>query len=352
VQSSARIQPPAPDGVTASQHQIPISSPEPREIDFSKFDLDGLEAMSESDRRAHADAMELPALGCFIRPALIGIKRVVEAYRPYVVSFMLRTAHQGEQKVLTNGKGEPADRDEVVREHLGVGVRRINQLLARTDSKSPKSKSSLTPTQDAVVQALVGQGYKPKDAVAMVKAAEGNDFDSLFRSALDYRAGGGGTGTQVNKGQEGLDDDTECDEPETSEPQTEVLRKQETLVAKPSGAVTYEDWETFWTKHPLPPASAYRRKYFAKAAANFIDRYFYSFCGSAFKKSLAMLKNKADQARANADDFARLATVLRSAAEHANLLAAVICSTVTPEASEAEALGIGPTARAGRLEDN
>jgi hypothetical protein len=116
--------------------------------------------------------------------------------------------------------------------------------------------------------------------------------------------------------------------------------------------VTYEDWESFRKKHPLPPASAYRRKYLAKAVANFVDRYFSSFCGSAFKKSLATLKGKPDQVRANADDFARIATVLRSAAEHANLLAAVISSVVNPDASEAEALGVGPTVRAGRPEDN
>jgi hypothetical protein len=149
-----------------------------------------------------------------------------------------------------------------------------------------------------------------------------------------------------------LDDDTESDEPETSEPQTEILRKQETPVTQPSGAVTYEDWETFRKTHPLPPASAYRRKYLAKAVANFVDRYFSSFCGSAFEKTLAMLKDKPDLVRANADDFARIATVLRSAAEHANLLAAVISSVVNPVASEAEAVGIGPTERGGEPEDD
>jgi hypothetical protein len=192
---SPSIQAPSPDGATAHQHQIPISSAELRETDFPKFDLSALEAMSESDRRAHADSMELPALGRFIRPALTGVKRLVEAYRPYILRFMRRTAHQGQQNVLTNAKGEPADRDEVVRELLGVGVRRINQLLATTDPKAPKPKPSLTPTQDAVVQALVGQGYKKKDAVAMVKAAEGNDFDSLFRSALSRRGGKAGMTT-------------------------------------------------------------------------------------------------------------------------------------------------------------
>ncbi len=86
---SASFQQPtlAPHGAAASQQQIPTSSEEPRESNFPKFDLAALEIMSESDRRHHADSMELPALGSFIRPALTGIKRLVEAYRPYVLSF-------------------------------------------------------------------------------------------------------------------------------------------------------------------------------------------------------------------------------------------------------------------------
>ena len=114
------------DAAAAPQEQISILGPEPREIDFPKFDLVALEIMSESERRQHADSMELPALGSFIRPARIGIKRLVEACRPYVESFMERTAHQGKRRMLTNGKGQPASRDEVVREHLGVGIRRVN----------------------------------------------------------------------------------------------------------------------------------------------------------------------------------------------------------------------------------
>jgi hypothetical protein len=116
---------------------------------------------------------------------------LVEAYRPYVQNFMERTAHQGEQKMLTNKKGEPASREEVVREQLGVGVRRINQLLAATGPEPPKlSRKRLTELQEEVVQAVVEQGFAKKDAVAMTKGAQGEDFASLFRSALSCRVGG------------------------------------------------------------------------------------------------------------------------------------------------------------------
>ena len=100
----------------APEQRISILGPEPREIDFPKFDLAKLESMSELDRRRDADSMDLPTLGTFIRQGLHGLKRLVEAYRPYVENFMERTAHQGEQRMLTNKKGEPATREQVVRE--------------------------------------------------------------------------------------------------------------------------------------------------------------------------------------------------------------------------------------------
>lgn len=54
----------------------------------------------------------------------------------------------------------------------------------------PRTRTNaLTPLQSEVAAALVGQGFKNKDAVSMVTAAEGTDFDSLFRSAQAQRAG-------------------------------------------------------------------------------------------------------------------------------------------------------------------
>jgi len=325
---SPSIQAPSPDGATAHQHQIPISSAELRETDFPKFDLSALEAMSESDRRAHADSMELPVLGRFIRPALTGVKRLVEAYRPYILRFMRRTAHQGQQKVLTNAKGEPADRDEVVRELLGVGVRRINQLLATTDPKAPKPKPSLTPTQDAVVQALVGQGYKKKEAITMVKAAEGNDFDSVFRSALAHRSGGGKTTTPAVEGEreQELDDkeDNSGDQSTGESLQESAGRTTVPGVGPTPAAVTYVDWESY--RLPTPD---FKLKYFKEATGNFTDRFRHAVQGSAFKKILTMLKDKPQQVLANAHDFGNLAAVVQGAGDNLNLLAAAITTALT-----------------------
>jgi hypothetical protein len=61
----------------------------------------------------------------------------------------------------------------------------------------PKTRTNdLTPIQGEVVTALVGQGFKNNDAILMVKAAEGQDFESLFKSALTHRTGGG-NGSEV-----------------------------------------------------------------------------------------------------------------------------------------------------------
>lgn len=181
---------------TAPAARVSIVGPELREMDFAKLNLGALEMMSESARREHARSMDLPTLANFIKPALGGVKRLVAAYRPYVEVFMVKTAHQGERKMLTNKAGKPATRDEVVREELGVGVRRVQQILAMTDPDSPPPTSGrLTPVQDAVAKALIAQGYKRKHAVAMVKAAEGNDFETLFRSVMAEHPSNGNGGT-------------------------------------------------------------------------------------------------------------------------------------------------------------
>lgn len=98
IRKRAKVQPVASEEPvrTSATPKRPISivSAGPQETDFPKFDLGKIEGMSESERRADADSMDLSALANFIRPALIGIKRLVEAYRPYVQNFMERTAHQ------------------------------------------------------------------------------------------------------------------------------------------------------------------------------------------------------------------------------------------------------------------
>ena len=91
---------------------------------------------------------------------------------------------------------------------------------------------------------------------------------------------------------------------------------------------TYQDWEN----HQIPVLD-FKLKYFADASSSFVDRYGYSFKGSAFKRILLMLREKPDQVLANAQDFAQLAVVLRGAADNAKLLAAVITTALntTPE---------------------
>jgi hypothetical protein len=223
--------------------------------------------------------------------------------------------------------------DEQERLMLGGEVPAAPQRKTRTNN--------LTPMQSEVVTALVAQGYKNKDAILMVKEAEGEDFDSLLKAVLARRAG---KVIEFADHKKQLEDEDESGAGEldrgtdsgeaASEPDTEVTPEEAPV--QPTPAMTYGDWETYWETHPLPPASEYGRKHFAEAATSFIDRYRYAFDSSAFKKILAMLEDNPDQVRANGDDFARIATVLLAAAENANLLAALIVSTVNSEAFSVE----------------
>lgn len=96
----------------------------------------------------------------------------------------------------------------------------------------------------------------------------------------------------------------------------------ETLVLE---TATFEDWQ----KHQLPVPD-YKLKYFVEASENFSRSYMYSFQKGGFKKIIEVLRDKPDQVRSNAQDFAQLATMLRSVAENANLLAAAISTALTP----------------------
>jgi hypothetical protein len=88
---------------------------------------------------------------------------------------------------------------------------------------------------------------------------------------------------------------------------------------------TFEDWQ----RHQRP-APDYKLKYFADATENFSRNYMSSFEKSGFKKIVQTLRDKPDQVRSNAQDFAQLATMLRAMAENANLLAAAISTALTP----------------------
>ena len=88
---------------------------------------------------------------------------------------------------------------------------------------------------------------------------------------------------------------------------------------------SFEDWQ----KHQFPTPE-YKLKSFADASENFSRGYTHSFQKSGFKKIIDVLRDKPDQVRSNAQDFAQLAMVLRGVAENANLLAAAISKALTP----------------------
>lgn len=114
-----------------------------QEIDFST--LQAIAAIPEDERYAHAASMDLPTLGRFIQPAVNCAEALVAAYRPYLINFRERTAHQGEQKLLTDGSGKSVTRDELCRQTIGVGIRRLNQLLKVTDPDAQREEDSPKP---------------------------------------------------------------------------------------------------------------------------------------------------------------------------------------------------------------
>jgi hypothetical protein len=91
------------------------------------------------------------------------------------------------------------------KQHMLGSLSKVNRLLAAPRETAPE----LSAVEDAVVQALVAQGYKKKDAVRMTKNAKGEDFDSLFRCALRSVRG---DGESPESGEEG-------EEPQGEEPQ-------------------------------------------------------------------------------------------------------------------------------------
>lgn len=125
---------------TTTQTVLPV---ELQEIDFSK--LAAIAAIPEEERHAHAASMDLPTLGRFIQPAINGARALVLAYRPYILNFRKRTAHQGKQKLLTDRSGEKVTRDELCNQTIGVGIRRLNQLLKVTDPDAPKDEDREKP---------------------------------------------------------------------------------------------------------------------------------------------------------------------------------------------------------------
>jgi hypothetical protein len=152
-----------------------------REIDFST--LQAIAAIPEDERYAHAASMDLPTLGRFIQPAVNCAEALVAAYRPYLINFRERTAHQGEQKLLTDGSGKSVTRDELCRQTIGVGIRRLNQLLKVTDPDAPKEEDSPKPEPTE----KRGQGLVTPTAKRRPTKFPKKTIDRLFRRFWDRR---------------------------------------------------------------------------------------------------------------------------------------------------------------------
>jgi hypothetical protein len=78
------------------------------------------------------------------------------------------------------------------KEVIRLSLSSVNRRLAADREPKPKKKKvepdatspPLTPVQNDVVQALVGQGFKRDEAVEKTMAAGEGDFDALFRAVL------------------------------------------------------------------------------------------------------------------------------------------------------------------------
>jgi hypothetical protein len=160
-----------------------------------KFEQARLMGFEERDaylrERCRAAKMEVD----YAASALDRATAIIESNLPFFIVHFEDLDAQGERSDL---KGRVLGKTEWLRQNMpdiskGTFYAALNVVKARIaeqkrmmlgDTDLPHPKGRLTEIQNAVVSALVGQGYKHKDAVEMVKAAEGQDFESLFRSAL------------------------------------------------------------------------------------------------------------------------------------------------------------------------
>jgi hypothetical protein len=209
----------------------------------------------------------------------------------------------------------------------------LKKALGFTDGSGD---SKLTPDQRELRDVLMQQGYKNPEATRLAKAAEGTSLIDRFNWVMAHRANEI-NGAIPNEDVEGvINTATEESDPEpgsvTTVTHTDAVatpaEAQEPLPV-PTGTLapetaTFDDWQN----HQLP-APEFKLKYFSEASENFSRTYLYSFQKSGFKKIIEVLRDKPDQVRTNATDFAQLANVLRGVAENANLLAAAISTALT-----------------------
>jgi hypothetical protein len=175
---------------------------------------------------------------------------------------------------------------------------------------APGKPETLTPEQRELRDALTQQGYRPPEAIRFAKAAQGNSFMERFKWVMVHRA----------------------DEIHGTEPATKTV---DPAPAHDAASVTTETEATpsmatfvYWERSSLP-APKFEHSYFAQAADNFKHRYGRALRGTRFTNILGILRNTPRQVLANAHDFAQLAVLLRGAANHLNLLAAVITNSLS-----------------------
>jgi hypothetical protein len=123
---------------------------------------------------------------------------IIETNLPIFLIHFQDMDAQGERSDL---KGKVMGKTEWLRQNLpnisrGTFYAAYNSVKARYAEQErlmlggdvpqlPQRITHFTQLQKEVLQAVIGQGYKEKDARSMVKDAAGNDFESLFRSALN-----------------------------------------------------------------------------------------------------------------------------------------------------------------------
>ena len=161
---------------------------------FAQAKLMGFEARDTYLReRCRAAKMEV----AHAASALDRATAIIETNLPFFLVHFEEMDAQGERSDL---KDKVVGKTEWLRQNMpdiskGTFYAAFNSVKARYAEQErlmlggevPQSHqriTHLTELQKEVVQALTQQGYKEKDAKSKVKAAVGNDFESLFKSAL------------------------------------------------------------------------------------------------------------------------------------------------------------------------
>ncbi len=120
-------------------------------------------------------------------------KEMRKRLMPAIIALWKRTyrKHPGFYKVLaTIGLNPDTVRQWFYRSRTADEVIDLLEENKQEEPKRRKAKHTpLTALQTEVIAALIDQGCKQKEAVSLLEAATGDDFTSLFKSALAQRSG-------------------------------------------------------------------------------------------------------------------------------------------------------------------